>query len=164
MAVCGALHDSCTCFAGADVVPILLRLIFHRSFTPGPFKLGAAQVVVNLTAIVWLVFNVVRHCPLKEFEFASFVLRTVTIAAGMTFHREHGKSLQQLYIQHITYVTSACRSCVPLHLVGMLDSRRLVHVVFQPPHCWRNSAFNKPLLRVVCIHCRCALCCRRSTQ
>lgn len=67
MAVCVKPYMTVTemrVFVCADVVPILLRLIFHRNFTPGPFKLGAAQVVVNVVAIVWLLFNVVSQCTL----------------------------------------------------------------------------------------------------
>ena len=45
----------------ADAVPILLRLIFHKNFTPGPFKLGRAQPFINIIAIVWLTFSLVRR-------------------------------------------------------------------------------------------------------
>ncbi|EIE25067.1 amino acid transporter [Coccomyxa subellipsoidea C-169] len=40
-------------------VPILLRLIFHKNFNPGPFKLGRAQPLINVIAISWLTFSVV---------------------------------------------------------------------------------------------------------
>lgn len=46
-----------------DVVPILLRLIFSKNFTPGPFKLGRAQPLINVIAILWLSFSVVRSPP-----------------------------------------------------------------------------------------------------
>ena len=48
----------------ADAVPIMLRLIFHKNFNPGPFKLGRAQPLINVIAISWLTFCVVSGAAL----------------------------------------------------------------------------------------------------
>ena len=48
--------------ACADGIPIVLRVWKHKNFEPGPFKLGAWQLPVNLTAIAWVITSTVRRC------------------------------------------------------------------------------------------------------
>ncbi|CAL8461967.1 g1498 [Coccomyxa elongata] len=67
------------------VVPILLRLIFHRNFTPGPFKLGAAQIGVNIFAIVWLVFNVVCFVLPTQYPITVSTLNWTPVMLGLVF-------------------------------------------------------------------------------
>lgn len=55
---------SCRGFVGcADGIPIVVRVWKHKNFEPGPFRLGAWQLPVNLTAIAWVIISTVgRSC------------------------------------------------------------------------------------------------------
>ncbi len=44
----------------ADGIPILVRVIEHRNFHPGPFQLGRWHLPINLAAICWVVVSSVR--------------------------------------------------------------------------------------------------------
>ena len=44
----------------ADGVLIALRIINRKKFQPGPFRLGAWQLPVNIAAISWVVISSVR--------------------------------------------------------------------------------------------------------
>ena len=51
---------SCRGFVGcADGIPIVVRVWKHKNFEPGPFRLGAWQLPVNLTAIAWVIISTV---------------------------------------------------------------------------------------------------------
>ena len=45
----------------ADGIPIVVRVWKHKNFEPGPFRLGAWQLPVNLTAIAWAIISTVRR-------------------------------------------------------------------------------------------------------
>ena len=55
------MQTSCQECACADGIPIVLRVWKHKNFEPGPFKLGAWQLPVNLTAIAWIIMSTVRR-------------------------------------------------------------------------------------------------------
>jgi hypothetical protein len=46
--------------ASADGIPILVRVIKHKNFTPGPFNLGRWHLPINLAAVFWVVISSVR--------------------------------------------------------------------------------------------------------
>lgn len=47
----------------ADGIPILVRVINHKNFQPGPFRLGRWQLPINLAAVSWVVTSSVRIRP-----------------------------------------------------------------------------------------------------
>ncbi len=44
-------------------IPILIRLLNHKDFVPGPFSLGAASPFISTTAVTWVAFITVRPFP-----------------------------------------------------------------------------------------------------
>jgi hypothetical protein len=44
----------------ADGIPIVVRVIKHKNFKPGPFRLGSWQLPINLAAVFWVITSSVR--------------------------------------------------------------------------------------------------------
>lgn len=50
--------------ARADFAPILLRIIKRKTFVPGPFKLGRAQLCLNVLSLIWIAISLVSSTEL----------------------------------------------------------------------------------------------------
>ena len=49
----------------ADTIPIFLRLVMAHNFEPGPFRLTPwLRPLINIVAIMWMIFIMVRACSL----------------------------------------------------------------------------------------------------
>lgn len=46
-----------------DGIPILVRVIKHKNFKPGPFRLGRWHLPINLAAVSWVIISSVRSPP-----------------------------------------------------------------------------------------------------
>ena len=51
---------------GADGIPIVIRVWKRKEFVPGPYKLGAWQLPINLAAIAWVLTSTVRRSLLSS--------------------------------------------------------------------------------------------------
>ena len=66
----------------ADGIPILMRLINHKDFEPGPFNLGKFGPLIGTIACLWVAFLTVSVSDHASCNVCQVILKSVITATS----------------------------------------------------------------------------------